>query len=966
MINKTFRLFISSTFDDFKEERELLNEEVFSKVDRYCQKKGYNFQLVDLRWGINSEAALMQNTLSICIEEVRRCKELSPKPNFLIMVGERYGWIPLPFKIGVNEFETIVSACNAEEASLLQNWYLLDENEIGGIYYLKARTAEFSDDAVWGNVETNLHSILCTYATKCNLSRDFIDELNTSATEAEIIEGLLSDEEKRNSMLAVFRFGHSKKDTDTTKIEALKQKILDHLGGSENQNNVLLLKYDEGYCTRFCEKTTSLLINHIDAEILRLETQKDSFNNDAILNQILADCEAGYFNREGLLKEIENYVQSDSRVPLFVTGFSGSGKSTLLADYLRRTSVDAFFSFYGLSANSYSLVDSLNQIFKEMQIKYSLLGSFEVRMTNISEVTLRALYAIPSSEIVLIVIDGLDMFADIQQLHENVFPAQLPANVKLILSAANDNVVSKFKQAHANELQLKNIDPALCYETFSKLLKQHNRCISNPLQKQQIKTVIAKGATPMHVKLMSAHCLYWKSDDVNCNLAENAQATALQNISSMFEKLGHNRAFVLYTLGLISAAPFGITEEEIQQLVLRFPAVKAYFVAEDRHQYNRDKLPFVIWSRLFYDLKDCLTLTRENGCIVVKFRHSIFDTVLRATFPQYLREARDLLAQFYIEQNNYCVGLAIPNLRKAYNLLALLRKNNDVVNMCRSLEDLSFVDTVVKIGHVEELIDTCNYVLSKTVSTDGCPLFTRLYTCLQNNRNRLLCYRDCFYNCAYEYGLLNGKKLVFYSKIKYLNNQFIPFHYSRKSAISWMFKESRYAVCHGSYVYILDKNTGSEVCRVFLGLNHAKESQTAKNAIWIDKNTIAIACQKGPLLVYNISNEVPSLMHSFAFNDEDIIVRYVKDHQMLLYVNEQKLYARNPLTGNEYFSIPMSAPISWFDVDTASEELYLCTDLFHIRVYNLRHGDYKSTLRTRKKGDLSMTGEENYWVVMEC
>ena len=948
MINKTFRLFISSTFDDFKEERELLNEDVFLKVDRYCQAKGYNFQLIDLRWGVSSEAALMQNTLTICLEEVRRCKELSPKPNFLIMVGERYGWIPLPFKIGVNEFETIITACNAAEASFLQRWYALDNNEVGGAYYLKARIGEFSDDHVWSNVETSLRSILCKYATKCNLSSDFITQLNTSATEAEIIEGLLGDEKKRDSTIAFFRYGHNKRDLDQTRIEALKKRILDHLSGSENQNNVVSLKYNEEYYAHFCEVITSLLIEQIDSEILRLEMQRNSYNNDTVLNQILADCGSGYFSREEQLQEIENYVHSNSRTPLFVTGSSGSGKSTLLADYLKSVSIDVFFSFYGFSENSYSLEDSLNHIFKKMQVKYNMVGAFEVRMTNISEVVHKALYAVPPSEKALIVIDGLDMFADVQQLHENIFPAKLPANVKLILTAANEKVTSRFKQAYANELHLESIEPVLCYETFTKLLRQHNRCISDPHQERQIKGAISKGTTPIHIRLISSYCLHWKSGDVSRCLATDAQTTALQYIFSMFEKLGHNREFVLYTLGLIAAAPYGIAEEEIQQLVLRFPTVKEYFIAEDRHHYNRDKLPFVIWSRLFYDLKDCLTLTRVNGCIVVKFRHQIFDAVLRGACSQYLQEARELLAQFYMQQNNYCAGTSIPNYRKAYNLLALLRKNDDIANICRSLVDPSFVDSVVKIGRVEELINTCNYVLARNIDTDTRPLLVRLYTCLQNNRGHLLCYRDSFLSYAYDYGFCENQKPVLHAKVRHTDDRFVYFPYSSKCAISWFLEADRYAVCHGSCVYIVKKDTGSEICRIFLGLNHGEEPLTANNAIWIGNNTIAIACQYSCLLVYDVSDDVPNLMHSFSCSDSSSI-RYVREREMLLYTNGRKLCAQNPITGEEYYSIPLSASISGFDVDISSDELYICTNPLCIQVYSLRHGDHKSTLRTRKK-----------------
>ena len=42
MNNKTFSLFISSTFSDFIEERVALKK-IFYEIDDYCQSRGYDF-----------------------------------------------------------------------------------------------------------------------------------------------------------------------------------------------------------------------------------------------------------------------------------------------------------------------------------------------------------------------------------------------------------------------------------------------------------------------------------------------------------------------------------------------------------------------------------------------------------------------------------------------------------------------------------------------------------------------------------------------------------------------------------------------------------------------------------------------------------------------------------------------------------------------------------------------------------
>lgn len=71
MNRKTFRLFISSTFSDFRQEREILQTKVFPKIKSYCVEKGYKFQPIDLRWGVNQEAQLDQKTLERCLNEAR-------------------------------------------------------------------------------------------------------------------------------------------------------------------------------------------------------------------------------------------------------------------------------------------------------------------------------------------------------------------------------------------------------------------------------------------------------------------------------------------------------------------------------------------------------------------------------------------------------------------------------------------------------------------------------------------------------------------------------------------------------------------------------------------------------------------------------------------------------------------------------------------------------------------------------
>ena len=57
LVQKTIRIFLSSTFTDTRVDRNKLMEEVFEPVRDLCQQHGIAFEVVDLRWGTNAKSA---------------------------------------------------------------------------------------------------------------------------------------------------------------------------------------------------------------------------------------------------------------------------------------------------------------------------------------------------------------------------------------------------------------------------------------------------------------------------------------------------------------------------------------------------------------------------------------------------------------------------------------------------------------------------------------------------------------------------------------------------------------------------------------------------------------------------------------------------------------------------------------------------------------------------------------------
>ena len=74
-------------------------ERVYPKLKEYCQSVGYDFQVVDMRWGVRDEATEDHMTSELCMTEIRACQKLSTGPNFIVSLSESLKMIQTYFKL---------------------------------------------------------------------------------------------------------------------------------------------------------------------------------------------------------------------------------------------------------------------------------------------------------------------------------------------------------------------------------------------------------------------------------------------------------------------------------------------------------------------------------------------------------------------------------------------------------------------------------------------------------------------------------------------------------------------------------------------------------------------------------------------------------------------------------------------------------------------------------------------------
>ena len=84
---------VSSTFTDMKFARDLLQTYAIPTLNNRLREYGEKAYFGDLRWGVNTtdldSDEGSRKVLKVCLDQIDNCK-----PYMIVLIGERYGWIP--------------------------------------------------------------------------------------------------------------------------------------------------------------------------------------------------------------------------------------------------------------------------------------------------------------------------------------------------------------------------------------------------------------------------------------------------------------------------------------------------------------------------------------------------------------------------------------------------------------------------------------------------------------------------------------------------------------------------------------------------------------------------------------------------------------------------------------------------------------------------------------------------------
>lgn len=182
-------------------------------------------QVVDMRWGVRDEATDDHQTVDMCNREIETCQRVSLGPNFVALIGDKYGFRPLPNRIKSTEFRAL-RRCLIEldvATDILDTWYKEDLNAIPPEHLLQPISSVLKnftnrnepdlqslDQRIWQAIQERLHELLLIGSARLVkqgrlTERERSLKYSISVTEREVIEGCLSVDDAKSHCLIYVR-----------------------------------------------------------------------------------------------------------------------------------------------------------------------------------------------------------------------------------------------------------------------------------------------------------------------------------------------------------------------------------------------------------------------------------------------------------------------------------------------------------------------------------------------------------------------------------------------------------------------------------------------------------------------------------------------------------------------------------------------------------------------------------------
>lgn len=627
------RFFISSTFVDMVDERNELRSIIKELSEEYA-KEGWTIEAVDLRWGISSKEALDNKTMTICLDEISNCQMISPRPNFIMLIGERYGWVPLPEIIPQNVVDGL--DLTDEERILFEQWYSLDTNYIPtSQYVLKGREGRYVDNEYF-KIKV-LEPLTEAFRRNAILERLFWGK---SATEQEIDKGGFVEEAEQHVIAYCRRLKDVPDINEIKRIfyddnpeKRIKQSELINkvrkrfTGGLLIDNNISYSDYKaKSWLKDFKDTFTRILKQIINAEIKKANINSSTYEKVEHISYAYNNSEF-FIYRDEEINAINEYVNSKGgKQALWVSGPEGNGKTALLSyvarEFLLRSDFHTIVRFCGLT-NASSTRESLMASLRE-EMKPYLADNFS-DVNNLSELFRFHYSKYDKSNIshfkekIIIILDGVDLLESKwygNNLHD--------PNIRIIISAEKFPALRNHKEG----IILRGIKPDLKYYILPKLKRQGRR-VSSSQEAQLQEYIFREDQTTLYAELLCSWITSFPSYQHLPKLPNDLDSlvsTVLNKSIKDDEQKGYG--VLKNVVSLLCLERDGLSESEILSLIAADDRDYKAIMHDIDHRIDKSdessrferEIPTIVWSRIRRRIDPFIRLIHKGERFYYSFR----------------------------------------------------------------------------------------------------------------------------------------------------------------------------------------------------------------------------------------------------------------------------------------------------------------------------------------------------------
>jgi len=476
----------------------------------------------------------------------------------------------------------------------------------------------------------------------------------------------------------------------------------------------IALNHIEQLCNDVLQKLSSILKAEIDSlsEIDPLLKEIDD-------HKVFSENQIRHFvGRKDEIKAIVTYVNSKTdHNPICILGDSGVGKSALIARAIKE--IEKLFPqkviirrFIGTTPKSSDISSLLSSIYQQLSQIYGIENdNYQIDYISLIQKLPEILEYATEDKPLVIFIDALNQLSN----KDNTpilswLPFVLPPYVKIIVTELNENDLQTAFTQPLNEkhiIQLDAMDKSDGDLLLDHWLKDSGRTLTRHQRQLILENYVLNGL-PLYLKLAFEECRRWKSYDKAVKIKKDIKGLILSFLDQLSEESNHGKIFVSRCLRYLATARHGLSEDELIDILSTDPHIMEDFRERSPKSPHSKRIPVVIWSRLYHDLKIYLTeRSADRTNLIVFFHHQLKKVIIEKYCAGDTKKATHAsLAEYFSKQSDWIIynKKRIPHYRKLSELPFQLSKSEMWQGLEKVLTKFSFIESKCTAGRAYDLV----------------------------------------------------------------------------------------------------------------------------------------------------------------------------------------------------------------------------------------------------------------------